>query len=996
MLELEKFTQIIQAWLAYIRLEELTQAEVERGSDVYPKVLDKGVQLVGNKLMLDGEVFKQFQQQQQAAAKRGKPNDFQMAIAFPQIYLIQGKGKEQKLKYLPLFTVDISSIFKGNHRKTGWDLTEYEFQPVVVNLMRLYGLEEEQAESLIVASGILKFLEDTFKGRFATLRDFLDQMDLPEGKYKTFRQPYLLRCDFTPYNALLKLDLQGILQQIQDTPHPCNWLTETHPAMQYLWGEPQLPQHEIMFLGAFPSHTPDEYQASVLKHTQENLLTAVCGPPGTGKTEVFLHLVAQQVVNRALRLVRGEEDGNNLILFASTNNSAIQKFLSRLTDKFSTESPHEIPIKLSTELSTELPTEFSTEQFYLPGGNQSIIRRETLPKLQSRQDWLRNTEFNPDSWEQAKLKFIRAENEIQQLIEQNRFNNSQKLIDAERLEQLDLEIQSLNNDIAATNSELQALTEERSRLGDYANFPISAYQQIKEGLSQAERELPQESDSIAKRAYNLINFTTDKLVFKRLANRTNAAVLNTLASSHPFQIPLDRLSLTTAHMEVQQKLDCSQQWQNINQKVTNIQTKLTVLTEQLEFKQADYQQIPKQILKQIQNQIPKQIQNQLDNYPQDDWYSSFYRDYHSLQLSLFQHAWAFLQQEVLRRKDSVIRALETYGSVLTGDGDALLKLETDADAILRDLSLIFPVISSSLQSIRNMLPILQPNSVKLALVDEAGTTLVHQLFPLLVRSQRAVVAGDPQQIEPIVNLCDDTIKQYLKTAFLDEGMGNEDYYRYAPTAKYTATAYHRAAGASGTEGDLGNGIILRNHYRCTPAIIQFCSPNYPGGLEILSNYDETATVKHLLAYHVEGSHLNHTNPEEIDTVEKAIASLIQQGYSFEASDGAKTIGVMSPFAQQANALRYRITNRWRNFSWDDIGTVHTFQGGEKTAIIFSAYQCHKDHSFWFLNRKPNLLNTAVSRARELFILVGNIRELELAGGETRRLVEHIRQYGEMR
>ncbi|MDZ7968442.1 MAG: hypothetical protein RM368_26415 [Nostoc sp. DedSLP03] len=64
----------------------------------------------------------------------------------------------------------------------------------------------------------------------------------------------------------------------------------------------------------------------------------------------------------------------------------------------------------------------------------------------------------------------------------------------------------------------------------------------------------------------------------------------------------------------------------------------------------------------------------------------------------------------------------------------------------------------------------------------------------------------------------------------------------------TATAYHRAAGASGTESDLGNGIILSNHYRCTPPIIQFCSPNYPGGLQILSDYDQSATVKHLLAY----------------------------------------------------------------------------------------------------------------------------------------------------
>jgi AAA domain len=955
MLESEKLIQIVQAWLGYIRLEELTQAEVERSSDIYSKVVDKGVQLVGNKLLLDSEVFTQFQQQQQAA-KRGNKNDVQMAVAFPQIYIINGKGKDQKLKYLPLFTIDISPIFKGNYRKTGWDLTEYEFQPVVVNLMRLYGLEEEQTESLIVASGIGKFLEDTFKGRFPTLRDFLELVDLPEVKYKTSRQPYLLRCDFTPYNALLKLDLQEILKELQQPDCNSEWLTETHPAMQYLCGQPQSPRYEVMFWGAFPSHAPDEFQASVLKHAQENLLTAVCGPPGTGKTEVFLHLVAQQVVDRALRLVRGEDDANNLILFVGTNNSAIKKFQQRLTKN----SP--------------------AQQFYLPGGNQTIIRKETLPKLQSTQDWLRDTEFYQSAWQQAKLELLQAESEIQQLQEQNRLNTAQKVTDFELRSQLDVEIQSLNNEIAVTDSELQALTEQLSNLSDYANFPLDAYQQIREELSQAERELPKESDSITKRALDWLNATTDQRIFKRLANRINAAVLNTLATGHPFQTPLDHPSLTAAQASVNQKLDFSQLWQNLNRGVTEVQTQLTALNKELELKQVEHQQIQKQI----------------DSYPQGDFYNLFYRDHHQLQVELFQRAWAFLLQEVLRRKDSVMRALSTYGSVLTGDGDALLKLSTDGDAIYRDLSLVFPVISSSLQSIRNMLPILQPNSVKLALVDEAGTTLVHQLFPLLVRSQRAVVAGDPQQIEPIVNLCDDTIKQYLKTAYLDRGMGNEDYYRYAPTAKYTATAYHRAAGANGTEGDLGNGIILSNHYRCTPPIIQFCSPNYPGGLQILSDYTEEATVKHLLAYHVEGSHLNHTNPEEIDAVETAIASLLKQGYSISAEDNSKTIGVMSPFSQQANALRYRLSNRWRNFSWDDIGTVHTFQGGEKAAIIFSPYQCHQEHSFWFLNRKPNLLNTAVSRARELFVLVGNIRELELAGGETKRLVEHIRQHGEIR
>ncbi|MHC0067996.1 AAA domain-containing protein [Nostoc sp. UIC 10890] len=54
-----------------------------------------------------------------------------------------------------------------------------------------------------------------------------------------------------------------------------------------------------------------------------------------------------------------------------------------------------------------------------------------------------------------------------------------------------------------------------------------------------------------------------------------------------------------------------------------------------------------------------------------------------------------------------------------------------------------------------------------------------------------------------------------------------------------------------------------------------------------------------------------------------------QGYDFGVTDKSKTIGMISPFSQQANVLRYRLTKRWQNFSWNDIGTVYTFQGQRK-------------------------------------------------------------------
>jgi superfamily I DNA and/or RNA helicase len=104
---------------------------------------------------------------------------------------------------------------------------------------------------------------------------------------------------------------------------------------------------------------------------------------------------------------------------------------------------------------------------------------------------------------------------------------------------------------------------------------------------------------------------------------------------------------------------------------------------------------------------------------------------------------------------------------------------------------------------------------------------------------------------------------------------------------------------------------------------------------------------------------------------------------------------MSPYLSQANALKARLRGIWRDFNHDDIGTVHNYVGGQKKAILFSPYQCLADHSFWFINRKPNLLNTAVSRAEELFVVVGNLQELEKAGGETARLIQHIRTWGKI-
>lgn len=60
----------------------------------------------------------------------------------------------------------------------------------------------------------------------------------------------------------------------------------------------------------------------------------------------------------------------------------------------------------------------------------------------------------------------------------------------------------------------------------------------------------------------------------------------------------------------------------------------------------------------------------------------------------------------------------------------------------------------------------------------------------------------------------------------------------------------------------------------------------------------------------------------------------------------------------------------------NIGTIHNFQGAEFLVIIFSCVVFRKEDSAFFIDRQPNLLNVAISRAKELFIMVGSEERLK--------------------
>jgi energy-coupling factor transporter ATP-binding protein EcfA2 len=959
MSEHSKISLLLQTWIDYIRLSDLTNAEVDAGNEELPCIWDKGVSLVGDQLLVNTELFQELKQQFKEFQQRGKSNEFQIAVAFPQIYLI----KDGSRKFCPVFTVDISEIFQGKYRGGGWNLTKFKFQPVLPNLMNFYQLDEEEAEDLVIREGLKVFLENTFNHPFATLQDFLHLIELPPHPVRSKPLPYLLRFNYVPYSYNLKKDFQKILEQ----PN-WDWAVLGHPAWEYLFGQPAPSYQKQLFLGAFLTDAPNEFQAAALKHTTTNPITAVIGPPGSGKTTLLLHMIAQQVVKRAVQLAQTDEDTSNLTLVTSTNNRAVSNVEQRLA------------------------LLFPTERFYLAGGAKDLITQSVSPKLQAAIDWLRSEKFNEVEWLQVKSQLLAGVNELQQQLELDQIHSAQRATDEQRLHSILGDIKVLSHQIEDTQEFESNLQQQLNGSLDYSQFPFDDYERIQLQLEGAWLKLPKKDPpkraEQTKRweqriwdwlqtAWHFLSGTSDKWIVWRLNQKIKDAVLATLDTPFPVELPLNRKRLAIVRENVSSQLKAASGWQELQRQLVQTQNQLDAKSQKLDSLTTERQQ----------------VQNRLASLPKEDFYTRFYTQFHQLQQQLFELSWSFLQQSALQRKHEAIKSLSIYRDVLNGELNAFRQLARDWQNIYRDVSLLFPVITTTLHSLRNLLPFPDSGSIDRLIVDEAGMIPLHQLFPALVRCRQALVVGDPLQLEPVISFSNQTLEEYRTEVFLKRRLTDDDYERYSPVAG--STAYHRAAGASGQVGDLGAGIILKEHHRCVPPIILFCDRLCNYGLIVKTPPRESALVPNLIAYHVKGNDQKYINQEEIETVEAAIAHLLTYGYCIDSPNNEKTIGVISPYRHQAYALQSRLQSRWKNFPNDSIGTVHTFQGGEKSVIILSTRQWRDSDSLWFINRRPNLLNVAVSRAKELFILVGNLDRLR-EGGYTRLLVDHIQQYGEIR
>ncbi len=322
--------------------------------------------------------------------------------------------------------------------------------------------------------------------------------------------------------------------------------------------------------------------------------------------------------------------------------------------------------------------------------------------------------------------------------------------------------------------------------------------------------------------------------------------------------------------------------------------------------------------------------------------------------------------------------INNLGILFSDFGSSSLGSEA-ADKLISDLwstlFLLIPVISTTFASLARMFPRVDSPCIGWLLVDEAGQALPQAAIGALMRSHRAVVVGDPLQIEPVMPL-PDTLTSAICERFKVSAQ------RYAPpfTSAQSLADTISPIGSSLGPSKRKVGLPLLVHRRCSSPMFDISNRVAYGNLMVQAKSPSVSRLKSIIGesrwIHVESEWDEKWAPLEGEVVLKILNHL-------RKNQCAPDLYVVTPFAIVQNKIRERlhnsgILNGWvenpRRWLYDHVGTVHTVQGREAEAIVFvlGAQDPEQVRARLWAGQNPNLVNVAVTRAKEALYVVGNL------------------------
>lgn len=323
--------------------------------------------------------------------------------------------------------------------------------------------------------------------------------------------------------------------------------------------------------------------------------------------------------------------------------------------------------------------------------------------------------------------------------------------------------------------------------------------------------------------------------------------------------------------------------------------------------------------------------------------------------------------------------LTRFGKVPPSRLIAQVRLDQQTDSLLHT----YPVVASTCFSIRNNLA--QDKLLDWIIIDESSQVILPEGMAALSKARNAVIVGDAKQIGPIFNGWDESETNPPEERFDVRSLSLLDSVKKMPQGAVPST-------------------LLKEHYRCHPAIIEFCNRMYYDG-ELIPMRQPGAGAPNPLCvvYAAPGNHARRTNSDsrfsqrEIDI----IASLedmevIHRGIGAQDKDasGDFVLGIVTPFRGQATELQKRVKaeqSEGNQARWL-AETAHKFQGrGAGTVILSTVLDANDRFAANDFYDSDAMTNVIVSRAKDRLIVVttyGGVRYSR----NIRSLLDYIQMY----
>lgn len=654
----------------------------------------------------------------------------------------------------------------------------------------------------------------------------------------------------------------------------------------------------------------DDYQRKAVTTALNNRVSVITGPPGCGKTQVILNIMANALVQ------------NKKVLVASKNNKAVDNVKERFD---AIDSYH----------------------YLLRFGNKETLSQGTIPEIDRFVNLMSNNKED-NSFEDLFLEYQKA---CKTLIEaKDKIAERDRLIVVQNT--LNEEINGLKDEIAKL--ELNHRRERQSFVNENLD---------KENLKPIDSNTIEDHISLLRIRKNTLDSKYSgmgKLIVNWFTKRKYAAEILNQIESYPqlvrkyihqggnqrdvkdFKSGADVLSLYDIVI-------------NLFSKVIDYRTSLEELDKDYEDKSYPLYQLFWSYQYELErNQVfideicrqDAQLQNMIEISK---------RNIHDLSIPLLKNK---IENNISTQNGNV--AITNYKNYLPLPQQGIPNI-----MLTNSFLTIFQLIAVTSLSIKSAFP-LQNEIFDMVIIDEASQCDIASALPLLYRTKQLVVIGDPMQLKHISKIClteEQKIKDFI-------GLHDFPYVKYKEQSLWDYSKDYLVKMTGGTEV-----VNLKGHYRCHPHIIGYSNlAFYQNRMGISLNINTSDNDYNYIPKGIVWIDVpqGKQKADNVNINEMEVNIVCKKAVEILRKNNDKTVGIVTPFTRQAEEISRQMPNDY--IKRVTIGTVHTFQGDEKDIMLFCLVVTANSPERkirWIDISTPNIVNVAVTRAKNTLYVIGN-------------------------